>query len=123
VSFPAVRLALNEAVERFAAKYTLAQTDTVLKSVSAGKRLVVTEIDVFCDNGCTVDVQVVLEFDAATDIKIVEHPGVAPGSGFVIGDGGSPIAIGDDGEDLLVTVSAPTSGYVCIHVTGYLTEA
>lgn len=118
-----MRLALNEVLERLTAKYTFAQTDTVLKSVPAGKRFVVTEIDVFCDNGCTADVQVVLEFDAATDVKIVEHPGVAPGSGFVIGDGGSPIAIGDDGEDLLVTVTAPTNGDVCIHVTGYLTEA
>jgi len=118
-----VRLTLNEDLERLTAKYILAQTDTVLKSVPAGKRFVVTEIDVFCDNGCTVDVQVVLEFDAATNVKIVEHPGVAPGSGFAIGDGGSPIAIGDDGADVLVTVSAPTSGYVCIHVTGYLTEA
>ncbi len=95
----------------------------MLKSVPAGKRFVVTEIDVFCGNGNTVDVQVVLEFDAATDVKIVEHPGVAPGSGFVIGDGSSAIVFGGDGEDVIVTVTVPTGGSVTVHVSGYLVES
>lgn len=118
-----VRLALNEDVERLTGKYASAQTDTVLKSVPSGKRLVVTAIDVFLENGTSVDVQCVLEFDSVGDVKIVEHPGIAPGSGFVLGDGGYALAIGGDGQDLLVTTTVATNGNICIHVAGYLVKA
>lgn len=110
-------------LERLTAKYTSAQTNTVLKTVAAGECFVVTAVDVFCDNGNTVDVSVLLEFDDTTDVTIVEHPGVAPGSGFVIGDGSGQIQIGDDGQNVIVTVSVPTSGAVTVHVSGYLIDA
>lgn len=95
----------------------------MLKSVPTGQRFVMTAVEVFCDNGTSVDVRCVLEFDAASDVRIVEHPGIAPGSGFVLGDGGHALAIGGDGEDLLVTTTVATNGSVCVHVTGYLIEA
>ncbi len=110
-------------LERLTAKYTSAQTNTTLKTVAAGERFVVTAVDVFCDNGNTVDVSVLLEFDDTTDVTIVEHPGVAPGSGFVIGDGSGQIQIGDDGQNVIVTVSVPTGGSVTVHVSGYLIDA
>jgi hypothetical protein len=109
-------------LERLTAKYTSAQTNTVLKTVAAGKCFVVTAVDVFCDNGNTVDVSVLLEFDDTTDVTIVEHPGVAPGSGFVIGDGSGQIQLGDDGQNVIVTVSVPTGGSVTVHVSGYLID-
>lgn len=117
-----MRLARNEDLERLTGKYTTAQSNTVLRSVSAGKRFVVTSIEVFCDNVNSVDVQFLLEFDAATDVRIIEHAGIAPGSGFIVGDGGNQIAIGGDGWDLLVTTTVATGGSVCVHVTGYLID-
>lgn len=118
-----VRLALNEDLERLTGKYASAQTDTVLKSVPSGTRFVVTAVEVFLENGTSVDVRCVLEFDSASDVKIVEHPGIAPGSGFVLGDGGHALAIGSDGQDVLVTTTVATNGNICVHVTGYLIEA
>ena len=32
------------------------------------------------------------------------------------------LAVGGDGEDLLVTTTVPTVGSIAVHVTGYLTE-
>jgi hypothetical protein len=118
-----VRLAINLDLERLTAKYTTAQTDAVLKTVPTSKRFVVLEVDVLVENATSVDVQCVLEFDSASDVKIVEHPGIAPGSGFVLGDGGHALAVGGDGENLLVTATLPTNGSLAVHVTGYLTEA
>ncbi len=94
-----------------------------MKAVPTGKRFVVLEVDVLVENGTSVDVQCVLEFDAASDVTIVEHPGIAPGSGFVLGDGGHALAVGGDGEDLLATTTVATNGSIAVHVTGYLTEA
>lgn len=110
-------------LERLTAKYTSAQTNAILKTVAAGRRFVVTAVDVFCDNGNTVDVSVLLEFDDTTDVTIVEHPGVAPGSGFVIGDGSGQIQIGDDGQNVIVTTSVSTGGSVTVHVSGYLIDS
>jgi len=106
-------------VERLAAKYTSAQTNTVLRTVAAGKSFVVTGYSVFVDKACTVNVSALLEFDAATDVVIAEHPGVAAGSGFVEGGGSGILAIGGSGEDVLITVSVPSGGSIAVHVTGY----
>lgn len=77
----------------------------------------------FCSNANTVNVGAVLEFDDVADVTIVEHPGVAPGSGFVVGDGSGQIQTGGDGQDVIVTVSPPTGGSVTVHVSGYLIDA
>lgn len=95
----------------------------MLKSVAAGKRFIITAAEVFCDNANSVDVQFLLEFDDTTDVKIVEHPGIAPGSGFVIGYGASEVAAGGDGQDVIVTTTVATSGSICVHVSGYLVDA
>ncbi|NIO41030.1 MAG: hypothetical protein GTO41_13170 [Burkholderiales bacterium] len=80
------------------------------------------------DNATSVDVGVRLGFgattltaegasgaDAVTSI-VMSHPGIAAGSGMVIGDGSGIIAIGGDGEELRITNEAPTSGK--LRITG-----
>ena len=101
-------------------KYTSAQTDTVLKSVAAGQKFIVTMLSAMVGNipttaGCGVR----FEFDGATDISIGEHPNIAAGSGFVMGTGAGIIAAGADAQDLLVTTGNP-SGEICVAVTGFL---
>jgi hypothetical protein len=107
-------------VERLTQKNTAAQTDQVLKTVAAGEKFVVTQISAFCDKANTVDVQVLIEFDDTADVKITEHPGIAAGSGFIEGNGAGILAIGADGQDLLLTNEVPTTGSVTVHVSGYI---
>jgi len=105
--------------QRLTGKYTAAQTDAVLKTVATGKSFVVTGYSVFVDKSCTVNVQALLEFDDATDVRIAEHPGIAAGSGMVEGSGAGILAIGASGQDVLFTCTVPTTGSVAVHVTGY----
>lgn len=102
---------------------TAAGTDEILRTVASGYKFVVTSVVVLVANSCSVDVAVTLEFDgASSDTVIVKHPGIAPGSGFVWGDGTGILAIGSNAEDLIWTNSVPTDGSVTISVTGYLLE-
>lgn len=106
-------------IERLTAKYTSAQTDTVLKSIAGGAKFVVTQVSAFIDNACSVDVGVLFEFDDSSDVRISEHPGLAPGSGYTEGSGAGMLAVGGDGQDVLVTVEVPTGGSVVVSVSGY----
>lgn len=108
---------------RFCVNYTSAQTDTVLKAVGAGEKFVLTSYMITADNANSVDVAALLEFDAGTDTRIAEHPGIAKGSGFGEGNGGAILAVGGDAEDLLFTCEAPTGGSVSVNVTGYIIES
>jgi hypothetical protein len=107
-------------VERLTQKNTAAQTDQVLKTVAAGEKFVVTQISAFCDRANTVDVQVLIEFDDTSDVRVFENPGIAAGMGAVEGDGSGILAIGGDGQDLLLTNEVPTTGSVTVHVSGYI---
>jgi hypothetical protein len=69
-------------------KDTTAQTDTILKAVSAGQKFVITAVIVLCDKANTVDVQALLEWDDASDVRIFEHGGIEAGGGFSHGNGG-----------------------------------
>jgi len=95
----------------------------VLLAVAAGQIAVVTAVSVYCSNVNTVNVQALVEFDDVADVVIVEHPNIAPGSGFTEGNGGGILAIGADGQDILWTCGVPTSGSVTVHVTGYLIQS
>jgi hypothetical protein len=108
---------------RLTRKDTAAQTDTVLQAVSAGQKAVITAVSVYVDHACSVDVQALVEFDDTADVRIFEHPGIAPGSGAVEGNGGGILAAGADGQDVLWTCEVPTSGSVVVHVTGFLIES
>jgi len=110
-------------IENLTRKDTAAQTDAILKSVGASERFVVTAFSVVCSNANTVDVQGVIEFDDTSDVRILEHPNAPRGGGFVEGNGGGILAIGAAGQDLLWTCTVPTSGSVCVHVSGYLIAA
>lgn len=109
------------------AAYTAAQTDTAIVSVSAGAKIVVTQIMVVCDNANTVDVGVRVGFGTAntptTTGVVATHPGIAPGSGFSRGDGSGILGVGADGEDLRITCEVPTTGSVRVLVSYYTIES
>ena len=103
------------------AAYTSAQTDTIVVAVATGFRFVITGHSCMIDNACTVSVSYLLEFDDVTDVRIFEHKGIAPGFGVVEkGSALEPIAEGDDGQDVLVTLSVPTGGNASVTVNGFL---
>ena len=108
-------------VERIVTSSGTALNDGVLKTVGANQRFVVTELSAFLDKASGVNLNVVFEFDAGTDVVVSRHPGIAPGSGYVEGTGSGIIAVGGDGEDLLVTCPAPTGGgTVTVAATGFI---
>jgi hypothetical protein len=101
--------------------YTAAQTNTVLKTVNANERFVITAISCICDNANTVDVNAQVEFTTTT---IWRHPGIPAGGGATWGDGSGILAIGAAAADVEFTCEVPTSGGIAVSVTGYLiTEA
>jgi len=111
-------------VRRLLANYIGVQTNAVLLSVGTNEKFVVTECSAFVDKACSVNVSVLFEFDEVTDVPFSQHPGIAPGSGYVEGTGAGILAIGAATDDVLVTVSVPTGGSVTVAVSGYLiTEA
>jgi hypothetical protein len=109
------------------AEYTAAQTNTAIITVSAGTKIVVTQIQAMVDNATTVDVGVRVGFAAATTPTttgvVLTHPGIAPGSGVSRGDGSGILGIGADGEDLRITSEVPTTGALRILVSYYTIES
>lgn len=105
----------------FEAAYTSAQTDTAIVTVSTGNKIVVTEIEALCDNANTVNVSCRVGFGTAstptTTGVVLTHPGIAPGSGVVRGNGGAIVGVGADNEDLRATISIPTGGSIRILVS------
>jgi len=53
---------------------------------------------------------------------IGSHPGVAPGSGFVCGNGGGIIAVGGAGEEPRLTSSAATTGNLHVLISYFLID-
>lgn len=108
---------------------TAAQTDdNILPTISAGTIYVIIGITVTASADNTVNTSVRIGFgtanvpsqgssgaDAVSKV-ILSHPGIAPGSGIVKGNGGGIIGIGGDGEELRITNSAPTSGSLIVQV-------
>jgi len=107
-----------------AVNYTAAQTDAAIISVSAGEKIVVTQLMATADKANTVDVAVAVGFGAATTPTgagvLGRHPGIAAGSGFSRGSGDGIIGAGADGEDVRITSEVPTSGSIDI-VLSYFT--
>jgi hypothetical protein len=103
-----------------------AQTDlNILNAVVAATDIaVVTHIAVTCDNANTVDVAVRIGFGAANTPAadaagiILSHPGIAPGSGMIVGNGAGILGIGAVGEELRMTSEDPTTGNLDV-VVGY----
>lgn len=106
-----------------------AQTDTAIVTIAASNKIVVTWIAVTADNANTVDVQCRVGFGTtntpAADAAgvILAHPGIAAGSGVVIGNGGGILGVGADNEDLRVTCEDPVTGSLDITVGYYTIES
>ena len=100
-----------------------AQTDTAIITVSAGTAIVVTSYEVTADNANTGDVGCRIGFGTANTPAqdaagvIMNHTGIAPGSGVVRGDGGGILGIGASNEDLRVTCEDPAGGNLSIIIT------
>lgn len=111
---------------------TGAQTDaSILGTIAAGTRVIVTAIMVTVDSATTAvgGVSVKLGFGASTipadsstgaNGIILDHKGIAAGSGVVFGDGAGMLAIGGDGEELRLTCEAPTGGGLSVTVTYFI---
>jgi hypothetical protein len=94
-------------VQTLRVQYTTAQTNAAIVTVAGGLKIVVTRISVLCSNANTVNPSVIIGFAAATTPTgvgvVASHPGIAPGSGIIEGDGSGILGVGGDGEDLRIT--------------------
>lgn len=109
------------------AAYTAAQTDAAIVTIGAGLKIVVTEIEALCDNANTVNVACRVGFGTAntptTTGVVLTHPGIAPGTGVVRGNGSGILGVGADNEDLRITCGVPTTGSIRILVSYYTIES
>ena len=110
------------------ANYTAAQTNTaIVAAPGLGNKLVVTRVSVLADNANTVDVQVRIGFAASvtptTTGVVLTHPGVAPGSGVIEGDGSGILGVGADNDALLITSEVPTTGSIDVVVSYFSIES
>lgn len=112
---------------------TAAQTDVNLAAavVAADERIYVVGFEAMCDNANTVAVSVRVGFGtanvptaSATGVSgmIASHPGLAAGSGFIVGTGGGIIAVGGAGEEPRITTSAATSGNLHVVIRYFLID-
>lgn len=110
-------------IQTVRANYTTAQTNTVVVANSAGTKLVVVGFMVTVDNAATANVQARLGLAAATTPTTTQvfgsHPGIAPGSGFARGAGAGMLAVGADGDQVLITSGVPTGGSIDVVVEYY----
>ncbi len=97
---------------------TSAETKTLVTATS-GTKTRVTALDAFCDNANTNDTAVEFKFGTTT---IRKHPGIAPGSGYVVGAGAGVIVEVPDNTALQVTVENP-GGTVTYAVTYHQVDA
>lgn len=113
----------------FRQSYTTAQTDQAIVTVSAGTKIVVTQIQATCDAANSVDVGFRIGFGTAstptTTGVVLTHPGIkaSSGSGISRGDGSGIIAIGEDNEDLRITSEVPTGGSLEVLVSYFTIES
>ena len=113
-------------LQLFKANYTTIQTNVSMVTVAAGFRAVITRASVTASNANTVNVSVSLGINAtapgSTD-TFLSHPGLAPGSGVIEGNGSGMIAIGAVGTPIKINASVPTGGSIDVVVAYYLIES
>lgn len=113
-------------------KFTSAQTDVKIITVSSGTKIVVTKISVMVSKTSTsTSTAVRVGFGASTLPTVTsnsatpaagivfDHGGIVPGSGATEGTGAGIIGVGADGEDLIITCGAATTGGVTVRITYY----
>jgi hypothetical protein len=112
---------------------TTAKTDEQLSAavVAADERIYVTRFEALVDNATTVSVSVRAGFGtasvptaSATGVNgmIASHPGIAPGSGIICGNGSGIIAVGGAGEEPRLTTSAATTGNLHVVISYFLID-
>lgn len=112
---------------------TGAQTDaSIVGTINAGTKVAVTAITVTCDGANTGDVAVKIGFGATTipadsttgaNGVLLDHEGIKPGSGIVVGNGGGILGIGADGEELRLTCEDPVGGFVIVTFSYFTIES
>lgn len=107
--------------------FTAAQTDVAIVTIATGMKIVVTQLQVVCDNANTVNVAVRVGFGTAntptTTGVVLTHPGISPGSGVSRGDGSGMLGVGADDADLRITATVPTTGSARVLVSYYTIES
>lgn len=109
------------------------QTDaSMVGTIATGTKIVVTAMAVTADHANTADVAVKIGFgattipaDSATGANgiLLDHPGIAAGSGVVIGNGAGMLGIGADGEELRLTCEDPVGGSIAVTFSYYTIES
>jgi hypothetical protein len=120
----------------YIADATGAQTGaSIVGTIAAGTKVVVTSVTVTVDSAVTAagGVAVKLAFSTTTTLPadsstgangiILDHKGIAAGSGVSIGNGGGVIGIGADDEELRLTCEDPVGGGLSVTVTYYTIES
>ena len=114
---------------------TGAQTDaTIVGTIATGTKVAVTSVAVTVDSAVTATggVAVKLGFgattipaDSATGANgiLLDHKGIAAGSGVVLGNGAGLLGIGADGEELRLTCESPTGGGLSVTFSYYTIES
>lgn len=112
-----------------------AQTDaSIVGTINTGTKVVVTAISVTVDSATTAPggIAVKVGFGATTipadsttgaDGVLLDHPGIAAGSGIVVGNGSGILGIGGDGEELRLTCEDPVGGNLAITFSYYTIES
>lgn len=112
-----------------------AQTDaSMVGTIATGTKVVVTALSVTVDSATTATggVAVKVGFGATTipadsttgaNGVLLDHPGIAAGSGVVIGNGGGILGIGGDGEELRLTCEDPVGGNLAVTFSYYTIES
>lgn len=109
--------------------------DPVIAVVGSGTKIAVTRVQVTLDEACTVGVAVRMGFGAANVPALgasqadgvagilCYHPGLVPGGGLIVGNGGGILGVGGDGEDLRITNEVPTGGTLGVTVSYFTIES
>lgn len=110
----------------FRTQYTAAKADVVFLYASSNQIIQVTQASATLSNATSVDVAVLLGFGTTATPTgygvVLSHPGLAAGSGVVLGNGSGLIGQGAVGQSLLITSDVPTDGALDVSVTFYVIE-
>jgi hypothetical protein len=114
-------------IQTLGAEYTTAQTDTIIVTISATQKIIVTEITATVDEAVTVN-GVGFYIGMGTPATptaagvILSHPGLMPGMTTSRGSGAGNIGTGDFNEDLRITSENPVGGALRITVSYFIEE-
>ena len=110
-----------------------AQTDaTIVGTISAGTKVAVTAVAVTVDAATTNANAVKIGFGATTipadsttgaNGVLLDHDGIPPGSGVVVGNGAGLLGIGADGEELRLTCEDPVGGALSVTFSYFTIES